>query len=119
MKNIVCDKICDLGDTCGGHCSSNGIYFYTESIIFTVCGVNCITNAFISSVHAFIAFGLPTAFSDSVVCIQGPVIIYAFGIVLQKTELLIVVFCPVDTRGSLPRCKKPWDVKLTTRLHQV
>jgi len=50
--------------------------------------VNCITNAFISSVRAFIAFGLPMASSDSVVCIQGSVIIYAFGIVLQKTELL-------------------------------
>jgi len=42
MKNVVCDKICDLVDTCGGHCSSNGIYCYTESIIFTVCGVNYI-----------------------------------------------------------------------------
>jgi len=70
-------------------------------------------------VHAFVAFGLPMASSDSVVCIQGPVIIHAFGIVLQKTELLFVVFCPVDTRGSLPRYKKPWDMKLTTHLHQV
>ena len=84
MKNIVCDKICDWGNACGGHWSSNGFYCYTESIIFTACGVNCITNSFISSVRAFIAFGLPMASSDSVVCIQGPVIIYAFGIVLQK-----------------------------------
>ena len=44
--------------------------------------MNCITEAFMSSVLAFSAFGLPMASSGSVVCSQRPVIIYAFGIVL-------------------------------------